>query len=100
MVGSWTCNRYGRKMTMLAGGLCFLIGTALVAAAVALPMLVIGRIVLGFGVGFACQVRRQPAAATALIARLDRGGCAPRGRVACAHFGRSSSRRPAPSPSN
>lgn len=55
MVGSWTCNRFGRKMTMLTGGLCFLVGTGLVAGAVAMPMLVIGRIVLGFGVGFACQ---------------------------------------------
>ncbi|GBF88955.1 sugar transport protein [Raphidocelis subcapitata] len=55
MVGSWTCNKFGRKLTMLAGGLCFLVGTALVAGAVATPMLVVGRIVLGFGVGFACQ---------------------------------------------
>jgi MFS family permease len=57
MIGSWTCNRFGRKMTMLAGGTCFLIGTALVTGAVATGMLVVGRIVLGFGVGFACQVR-------------------------------------------
>ncbi|KAI8470525.1 MAG: general substrate transporter [Monoraphidium minutum] len=55
MVGSWTCNKWGRKMTMLIGGACFLVGTGLVAGAVALPMLVIGRIILGFGVGFACQ---------------------------------------------
>jgi MFS family permease len=59
MIGSWTANRFGRKMTMLAGGLCFLVGTALVAAAVATPMLVVGRIVLGFGVGFACQARAR-----------------------------------------
>lgn len=49
-------TRFGRKLTMLAGGLCFLVGTGLVAGAVATPMLVVGRIVLGFGVGFACQV--------------------------------------------
>lgn len=55
MVGSWTCNRYGRKLTMLAGGLCFLVGTGLVAGAVHTAMLVVGRVVLGFGVGFACQ---------------------------------------------
>ena len=55
MVGSWTCNRFGRKMTMLAGGACFLVGTGLVAGAVATGMLVVGRIVLGIGVGFACQ---------------------------------------------
>jgi hypothetical protein len=57
MVGSWTCNRFGRKMTMLAGGVCFLVGTGLVAGAVHIAMLVCGRIVLGIGVGFACQVR-------------------------------------------
>jgi hypothetical protein len=57
MVGTWTCNRFGRKATMLVGGLAFLIGTGLVAGAVATPMLVVGRIVLGVGVGFACQVR-------------------------------------------
>lgn len=33
MVGSWTCNRFGRKLTMLAGGACFLVGTGLVAGA-------------------------------------------------------------------
>jgi MFS family permease len=55
MFGSWTCNKYGRKATMVAGGLAFLVGTALVAGAVHIAMLVLGRIVLGIGVGFACQ---------------------------------------------
>eukprot|EP00878_Enallax_costatus_P003747 GHUV01003963.1.p1 GENE.GHUV01003963.1~~GHUV01003963.1.p1 ORF type:complete len:430 (+),score=129.74 GHUV01003963.1:238-1527(+) len=55
MVGSWTCKRYGRKATMMAGGACFLVGTALVACAVHMVMLVLGRLVLGVGVGFATQ---------------------------------------------
>lgn len=55
MVGSWTCKRYGRKATMMAGGACFLIGTALVTFAMHMVMLVLGRIVLGIGVGFATQ---------------------------------------------
>jgi len=40
---------------MMMGGFCFLIGTALVTAAVHMVMLVLGRVVLGFGVGFATQ---------------------------------------------
>jgi MFS family permease len=55
MVGSHTCKRYGRKSTMAAGGAAFLIGTILVATAFAVPQLVVGRIVLGVGVGFATQ---------------------------------------------
>lgn len=40
---------------MMAGGACFLGGTALVTFAVHMAMLVIGRVVLGVGVGFATQ---------------------------------------------
>jgi len=58
LLGSWTCNHWGRRLTMLAGGACFLVGTGLVAGAVHTIMLVVGRIVLGLGVGFACQVSR------------------------------------------
>jgi len=49
--------RYGRKATMMAGGAAFLAGTALVTFAVHMVMLVLGRVVLGIGVGFATQVR-------------------------------------------
>lgn len=55
MYGSYTCKRYGRKATMMAGGACFLVGTGLVAGAMHVAMLVIGRLVLGLGVGFATQ---------------------------------------------
>ena len=55
MVGSYTCKRFGRKSTMAAGGAAFLIGTILVATAFVVPQLVVGRIVLGIGVGFATQ---------------------------------------------
>lgn len=53
----WLLCRWGRKATMMAGGACFLAGTALVTFAVHMIMLVLGRIVLGIGVGFATQVR-------------------------------------------
>lgn len=55
MVGSYTCKRYGRKATMIAGGFAFLVGTALVALAIHMAMLVLGRVVLGIGVGLATQ---------------------------------------------
>jgi MFS family permease len=56
MVGSYTCRRFGRKATMIAGGACFLGGTVLVTLAIHMAMLVLGRLVLGVGVGFATQV--------------------------------------------
>lgn len=48
---------YGRKTSMLTGGTSFLIGSALNGAAVNVEMLILGRILLGVGVGFANQVK-------------------------------------------
>jgi MFS family permease len=48
---------YGRKMSMLIGGASFLIGSALNGTAVNVEMLILGRILLGIGVGFANQVQ-------------------------------------------
>jgi len=45
----------GRKWSMFAGGLTFLIGAALNGAAENVAMLIVGRILLGIGVGFANQ---------------------------------------------
>lgn len=45
----------GRKMSMLIGGATFLVGAALNGAAQDVAMLIIGRILLGIGVGFANQ---------------------------------------------
>ncbi len=38
-------------MTMLIAGICFCLGAVLTAAAYHLPQLVVGRVVLGLGVG-------------------------------------------------
>ncbi|PQQ21636.1 sugar transport protein 13-like [Prunus yedoensis var. nudiflora] len=54
-VASYTTKLLGRKLTMLMAGIFFLVGTAFNAAAVNLAMLIIGRILLGCGVGFANQ---------------------------------------------
>lgn len=47
---------FGRKTSMLIGGLVFLIGSILNGAALDIEMLIIGRLLLGVGVGFANQV--------------------------------------------
>ncbi|KAG5241647.1 sugar transport protein [Salix suchowensis] len=52
---SATTRRYGRKASMLFGGLVFLAGAVLNGAAVNVAMLIIGRLMLGVGVGFANQ---------------------------------------------
>lgn len=53
---SYTTRVFGRRPTMLLAGLFFLVGVVLNAAAKDLAMLIIGRILLGCGVGFANQV--------------------------------------------
>ena len=46
----------GRKASILIGAIFFLLGSAIDAAAQNLPMLIAGRIGLGIGLGFTCQV--------------------------------------------
>ncbi|KAE9608283.1 hypothetical protein Lal_00026158 [Lupinus albus] len=48
-------RKYGRKPSMFIGGLFFLVGALLNGFAVNVEMLIIGRILLGFGVGFCNQ---------------------------------------------
>ncbi|KAJ8637985.1 hypothetical protein MRB53_012252 [Persea americana] len=55
LAASKVCTKYGRKRTMLAASIFFLIGVVLDATAMNLVMLIIGRIFLGAGVGFANQ---------------------------------------------
>ncbi|KAI3909623.1 hypothetical protein MKW98_014040 [Papaver atlanticum] len=52
---SVTTRIFGRKVSMLAGGIIFLIGSALNGAATNVTMLILGRILLGIGVGYANQ---------------------------------------------
>ncbi|PKI56548.1 hypothetical protein CRG98_023074 [Punica granatum] len=47
---------FGRKVSMFLGGLSFLIGAILNGIAMNIIVLIIGRILLGVGVGFANQV--------------------------------------------
>ncbi|GMI71937.1 SUGAR TRANSPORT PROTEIN 13 [Hibiscus trionum] len=52
---SYTTRTLGRRLTMLIAGFFFIVGVVLNAAAQDLIMLIIGRILLGCGVGFANQ---------------------------------------------
>ncbi|CAN1280283.1 Sugar transport protein 13 [Linum perenne] len=52
---SYTTRTLGRRPTMLIAGIFFLAGVVLNAAAQDLAMLIVGRILLGCGVGFANQ---------------------------------------------
>ncbi|KAJ4722426.1 Sugar transport protein [Melia azedarach] len=52
---SSACTKLGRKPTMQIASLFFMAGVVLTAAAVNVAMLILGRLCLGFGVGFANQ---------------------------------------------
>ncbi|XP_021761128.1 sugar transport protein 13-like [Chenopodium quinoa] len=52
---SYTTRQLGRRLTMLIAGVFFIVGVVLNAAAQDLAMLIVGRILLGCGVGFANQ---------------------------------------------
>lgn len=52
LVASPLTRRYGRRAVILAASILFLIGCGLSAGAVHVSMVVIGRILLGVGVGF------------------------------------------------
>ncbi|KAF6135105.1 hypothetical protein GIB67_040416 [Kingdonia uniflora] len=52
---STACTKFGRKPTMQIASIFFLAGTVLDAAAPNIALLIIGRILLGVGIGFANQ---------------------------------------------
>ena len=49
-------RKYGRRASIICGGISFLVGATLNAAAQNLSMLLLGRIMLGVGIGFGNQV--------------------------------------------
>ncbi|XP_010268857.1 PREDICTED: sugar carrier protein C-like [Nelumbo nucifera] len=55
LFASTMTRKFGRKLSMFLGGLVFLAGAAINAAAVNVAMLIVGRLLLGIGVGFANQ---------------------------------------------
>jgi MFS family permease len=59
LVASRLSTAIGRKNTMVLGGCTFLAGAAINGGAANIAMLILGRILLGFGVGFTNQVSRD-----------------------------------------
>lgn len=55
LVASPVTRKYGRRGSIICGGLSFIIGATLDASAVNLAMLILGRIMLGVGIGFGNQ---------------------------------------------
>ncbi|GJN27419.1 hypothetical protein PR202_gb15443 [Eleusine coracana subsp. coracana] len=55
LVASRVTRAIGRQAVMLAGGALFFAGAAVNAAAVNIAMLIVGRMLLGFGIGFTNQ---------------------------------------------
>lgn len=56
IVASAVTRIFGRKLSMLFGGVLFFAGALINGLAQAVWMLILGRILLGFGIGFANQV--------------------------------------------
>ncbi|KAJ7946986.1 Sugar transport protein [Quillaja saponaria] len=74
MFASTSTRKIGRRITMLIAGIFFIVGTVLNAAATNLAMLIVGRLLLGCGVGFANQavpVFLSEIAPTRIRAALD-----------------------------
>ncbi|XP_066372084.1 sugar transport protein MST1-like [Miscanthus floridulus] len=55
LVASRVSKALGRQAIMLMGGALFFAGAVLTGGAVNLALLIVGRMLLGFGVGFTCQ---------------------------------------------
>ena len=54
---SFTSKKFGRKITIQAASVFFVLGAILNTAANDIAMLIVGRLLLGAGVGFGNQVR-------------------------------------------
>lgn len=57
LVASWVTRKLGRRLSMLFGGVLFCAGALINGFAQNVGMLIIGRILLGLGIGFANQVK-------------------------------------------
>lgn len=56
LMASPVTRKYGRRASIIGGGISFLIGSALNASAINLIMLILGQVMLGVGIGFGNQV--------------------------------------------
>ena len=51
LIGGWMNDKFGRKLTTLTASIVFTLGAGVLAAAVNVWMLVVGRAILGMGIG-------------------------------------------------
>lgn len=56
IIAGLTADKYGRKIAIYVGCVLFTVGAILQGAAYSLPQMIIGRLVVGFGVGSAAMV--------------------------------------------
>jgi len=56
LIASRITSTLGRRNTIMLGGIIFLVGGAINGGAQNIAMLIIGRLLLGFGIGFTNQV--------------------------------------------
>ena len=56
LLASPVTRKHGRRASIISGGVSFFIGAALNAGALNIEMLIVGRIMLGVGIGFGNQV--------------------------------------------
>lgn len=54
---SYVTRKYGRRISIMGGAVSFFLGGAINAGAINIFMLIVGRILLGVGIGFGNQVR-------------------------------------------
>lgn len=59
LMASWVTTALGRRNTIIIGGAFFLAGGAINGGSENIPMLILGRILLGLGVGFSSQVSQH-----------------------------------------
>ncbi|KAL6883631.1 hypothetical protein ACP4OV_011045 [Aristida adscensionis] len=71
VVASRVTKRVGCQIIMLIGGALFLSGSIINAAAVNISMLIIGRMLLGFGIGFTLQLHHNKAPAMQYISSVS-----------------------------
>lgn len=54
LTGGGLSDRFGRRLTLLATSIVFIAGAILCAAATSIAALVVGRVIVGLGIGLAC----------------------------------------------
>ena len=72
LAGGWLADRTGRKSALLAAAALFIVGAAIEAFAPNVPILTVGRLIVGFGVGVAAVAAPLYAAELAPAAQRGR----------------------------